>query len=343
MLNPLLDILRHFNYNRKMPKVSAISKNTPDVYRDLVNTIRQEITKTQNELQKQKAVCYWKIGRHIAKHLLNNKGRSGYNERLYPRLSHDLKIDVRTLQQTVSFHRAFPIPSARSELNWTNYRDLLKISDLSARDALFEEVKTKRITTRELQSQIKHIKRQRPQSNVTLEVNKGTLYTYRTDTPVFIKPAKGRSIVDVGFGLLREVPSRIIEGLAAGTVVESRIENEGYVLVESLRTTSDLYTYRAYLDYVIDGDTVVLYVDLGFNTYSRQKLRLRGIDTPEIATPEGKKAKTFVEEKLKKPKIITIKTYRKDKYDRYLADIFVGNKEIFLNQQLLDEKLAVVY
>ncbi len=94
---------------------------------------------------------------------------------------------------------------------------------------------------------------------------------------------------------------------------------------------------------MIDGDTIVFYVDLGFDTYSRQKLRLRGIDTPEIPSPEGKKAKSFVEEKLMRSKIITIKTYRKDKYDRYLADIFVGSKGVFLNQQLLDEKLAAVY
>ena len=74
-----------------------------------------------------------------------------------------------------------------------------------------------------------------------------------------------------------------------------------------------------------------------------EKLRLRGIDTPELKTPEGEKAKVFVQEILKKAKIIMIKTYRKDKYDRYLADIFVGSKKIFLNQKLLDEKLAVGY
>jgi hypothetical protein len=112
-----------------MPKVNALSENAPEVYRNLVNTIRQEITKTRDELQKQKAICYWKIGRHITKHLLNNKGKAGYNERLYSRLGHDLKIDVRTLQQTVSFHKSFPIPTARSQLKWTHYRELLKISD----------------------------------------------------------------------------------------------------------------------------------------------------------------------------------------------------------------------
>ncbi len=325
-----------------MPKAGPLSETTPDIYKDLVNSIKQEITKTSDELQRQKAICYWKIGGHIANHLLNSNGKSGYNERLYARLSQDLKIDERTLQLTVSFYRSFPIPNARTELNWTNYRDLLTITDQNSRDALFEEVKTRRVTTRELQSQIKHIKKQE-QPDVTLEVRKGALYTYRTDSQVFIEPAEGRSLIDVGFGLLKEVPSRMIEGLAPGSIVESRIEKDGPVLVGSDRTANDLYNYRAYLDYVIDGDTVVFYVDLGFSTYSRQKLRLRGIDTPEIPTPEGIEAKTFVEEQFKRSKIITIRSYRKDKYGRYLADVFVGSKEVFLNQELLDERLAVGY
>jgi hypothetical protein len=324
-----------------MPKSNTILEKAPE-YLDLVNSIKQEITKTQDEVQKQKTICYWEIGRHIAKHLLNNEGKTDYGEHLYSRLTLDLKIDERTLQQTVEFHKLFPIPSARSQLNWTNYRDLLKILDQDSRDVLFEKVKNKHVTTRQLQYQIKDLKRQ-GQPAVTLDVTKGTLYTYRTDTQVFIKPAEGRSVIDVGFGLLRELPSREIDDLAPWAVVESRIEKGGFVLVKSQRTISDLYTYRAYLDYVIDGDTVVFYVDLGFRTYSRQKLRLRGIDTPELKTPEGEKAKIFVQEILKKAKIITVKTYRKDKYDRYLADIFVGSKEVFLNQKLLDEKWAVAY
>jgi hypothetical protein len=117
-----------------MPKASALSDNAPVVYRNLVDTIRQEITKTQDKVQKQKAICYWKIGRHIAKHLLNDQGKSGYNKRLYARLGHDLKINERTLLQTVSFYRSFSIPNPGSELSWTNYRDLLKIPDQTSRD-----------------------------------------------------------------------------------------------------------------------------------------------------------------------------------------------------------------
>ena len=184
-----------------MTKANTLSLKAPD-YLNLVNSIKQEITKTQDEIQKQKAICYWKIGRHITKHLLNYDGKTSYGKQLYARLTLDLKIDERTLQRTVKFHKSFPIPAPGSELSWTNYRDLLKISDQDSRDTIFEKVKNEPITARELRAQIKHIKRE-GQPDVTLEVTKGTLYTYRTDAQAFIKPVKGRSVIDVGFGLLR--------------------------------------------------------------------------------------------------------------------------------------------
>lgn len=86
-----------------------------------------------------------------------------------------------------------------------------------------------------------------------------------------------------------------------------------------------------------------------------QKLRLRGIDCPELDTEEGRRAKRFVESRLKGCEFIVVKTYKDttDKYDRYLADIFyaagagdpslVAREGKYLNQELLDEKLACAY
>ncbi len=91
-------------------------------------------------------------------------------------------------------------------------------------------------------------------------------------------------------------------------------------------------------------------IDLGFGNWMRQKLRLRGIDAPEISTQKGQKAKQFVEAVLKDIPFVIIKTHGSDKYDRYLVDIFyivdeknpqvVLEQGIFLNQQLLDLGLA---
>ena len=45
-----------------------------------------------------------------------------------------------------------------------------------------------------------------------------------------------------------------------------------------------MYTYKAKLVRVIDGDTIDAEIDLGFNVLIRQRIRLYGIDTPEART-----------------------------------------------------------
>lgn len=48
-----------------------------------------------------------------------------------------------------------------------------------------------------------------------------------------------------------------------------------------------MWTYRAALVRVIDGDTYELDIDLGFHVTMREHVRLLGIDCPEHGTPEG--------------------------------------------------------
>jgi len=91
-----------------------------------------------------------------------------------------------------------------------------------------------------------------------------------------------------------------------------------------------MYEYRAMLMRVVDGDTVDLSVDLGFRVYTKLRVRLTGIDTPEvrgIERPEGLVAKAYVEAALGKNFAadfgIVIRTNKTGKYGRWLADIFV--------------------
>lgn len=102
-----------------------------------------------------------------------------------------------------------------------------------------------------------------------------------------------------------------------------------------------MYEYKAKIVRVIDGDTLEVDIDLGFKTtLQREKLRLIGIDTPEIRSSNLKEkehgllAKTYVEKLLPVGSEILVKT-EKDKtgkYGRYLARVFVG--ELELNQLL---------
>jgi endonuclease YncB( thermonuclease family) len=114
-----------------------------------------------------------------------------------------------------------------------------------------------------------------------------------------------------------------------------------------------MYQYRATLQRVIDGDTIDVTIDLGFYLTSQMKVRLRGVNTPEIRgpeRPEGLKAKAFVEEKLPPGKQIVLNTYKVGKYGRYIADVFfhessddwreILDSGITLNQLLLEQGLA---
>lgn len=86
-----------------------------------------------------------------------------------------------------------------------------------------------------------------------------------------------------------------------------------------------MYTYKASVVRVVDGDTIYVDVDLGFYLRQMMKLRLKGIDTPEIRgteRPEGLKAKQFVEETLAQCPAVVVKTDKIGKYGRYVAEVW---------------------
>jgi micrococcal nuclease len=109
-----------------------------------------------------------------------------------------------------------------------------------------------------------------------------------------------------------------------------------------------MYTYNATLDRVIDGDTVDLVIDLGFDITIKQTVRLNGINTPELHSTNptekaaAEKAKARLNELLTgQPLIVNTKKDSREKYGRLLAEIFINNTSV--NQQMLTEGLGVAY
>ena len=112
-----------------------------------------------------------------------------------------------------------------------------------------------------------------------------------------------------------------------------------------------MYEYKAKLVRVIDGDTVDCVIDLGFNVRLKERIRLKGIDTPETRTRDleekklGMAAKERVERAFQHSDDFTIITEydKKGKYGRILGTIMLPDRKISLNQMLLDEGHAKVY
>jgi micrococcal nuclease len=89
-----------------------------------------------------------------------------------------------------------------------------------------------------------------------------------------------------------------------------------------------IYIYKASLIRVVDGDTVDLIIDLGFDTSRHERFRLYGIDAPELRTAAGKKAKAWLEDALIPLETIYVQTLqhktkaKRDKYGRFLAVLY---------------------
>ena len=107
-----------------------------------------------------------------------------------------------------------------------------------------------------------------------------------------------------------------------------------------------MYEYKATVTKVYDGDTITVDFDLGFGILIRkQKIRLLGINTPEVRGPEkpqGIISRNALRQRIL-GKVVTIKTSKdkKGKYGRWLGEVFMEEENI--NQWLLKEGYAKAY
>jgi micrococcal nuclease len=99
---------------------------------------------------------------------------------------------------------------------------------------------------------------------------------------------------------------------------------------------------------VIDGDTIEVVIDLGFDISIKEKLRLANIDAPELQTKDKLEKKLAIEAMkylkkwLKSQTQLYIRTSKDDKYGRILGEIF-GDNGICINQLLLENSYAWKY
>jgi len=114
------------------------------------------------------------------------------------------------------------------------------------------------------------------------------------------------------------------------------------------------YEYHAKVINVVDGDTIVVDIDLGFDVVlSNQSVRLLGVDTPESRTSDKTEkvfglaskdyTKSFVENCNKSVIIRTHKSDDSEKFGRLLGEIIDPNTKEVLNESLVADGYAVKY
>ena len=117
------------------------------------------------------------------------------------------------------------------------------------------------------------------------------------------------------------------------------------------------YNFRVTkINRVVDGDTIDVTIDLGFELYKKERVRVAGVDTPEKRTRDkeekelGIDATNWLKDKLnetiKGDEELIIRTELKGgvgKYGRLLGWLYVGDSDISLNEQMITEGYAWSY
>ncbi len=104
-------------------------------------------------------------------------------------------------------------------------------------------------------------------------------------------------------------------------------------------------TYQALVTRVIDGDTVDCSIDLGFEIQFKSRFRLHGINTAETRTTDllekqrGLDAKLILKTMVEN-KPVVLHTFGRDKFGRWLADVFIPDDHQSVNQKLIELGLA---
>ena len=102
------------------------------------------------------------------------------------------------------------------------------------------------------------------------------------------------------------------------------------------------YAYKATIDRIVDGDTVLMDVDLGFLVKVSEKFRLAHINTPEQSDKAGWDAAVdMVKRLIPAGSVVTVLSLGKDKYGRWLAEVYAG--DVYVIGALLDAGVAVLY
>jgi endonuclease YncB( thermonuclease family) len=117
---------------------------------------------------------------------------------------------------------------------------------------------------------------------------------------------------------------------------------------------NDMYEYKVEIDRVVDGDTVDVVIDLGFQIYINERVRLEGIDAPEVRTRDWvEKEKGFVSMEWLQDRFIdaedagvpiilrTTKYDPRGKFGRCIGTLYIN--EVNINEEMLDKGLAEEY
>jgi hypothetical protein len=338
--------LKPYNPNTSS-QMQIVLKNYEKLLSQIQKTIEQTEQNIVKSVNQEKVAMSWQIGKIINEHLVKND-RADYGKKLFEQLEKDTAIAQSILYQMRKFHKAFPA-FPENDLSWSHYRSLASVKNVEVRKLLENQVVKNNLPAEELEREVAKVKKVEAKKIAPkkLKVTRGQLFSYKVTALADAKT----TFVDLGFNMFFELKTL----LKVGEIVESKKLAEKFLLKKSGVKSPQMHTYKAYLERVVDGDTIVVVLDLGFKMQHREILRLAKINAPEAKTNEGRRSAEGLKKILKDAPFLIVKTSKTDIYGRYIADVFfdetgketdlqkIADGGVYLSQLLLERGLVEEY
>jgi len=314
------------------PPTGTVPINLMPDYAALRGAVSEIFERTQREIEALKVRVYWQTGHLIHTYLETHPDE--FAARVLEQLSEDTHVETTLFYRMLKFREAYP-KVATWQLSWSHYRELFGVSDEVKRARLtrlaIEEGWTVRQLRLEIQKRINPKGAQSPGKPSLLEEPPQLEPGQRRVKQLKLLSGKVRCVVDLGFDLYEPLEGK--HSLRANDRVQYDTKQKRWI---KTGTPKALYYYEAQVERVVDGDTLLVHILTSHHQIRREYLRLRGVNAEPLDSPQGSKAKRWLEEQCNvrgQSPYIRIRTHQIDKYARYIADVWVGNT--YLNQGLL--------
>ncbi len=294
---------------------------TRSKYQKLIADIVAFYGKTKREV----ALFYWQAGRWIVEIEQDGASRAQYGSGLLQQVSEDLTrlcgpgFSKRNLERMRRLYLTRQKTTAPSQLTWTQQVELLPIRDEKIRARIEKRVLKDGLGSREIRRLV--------QKETGYEKPAPVLPPLVRPTDLKLGTCRyGEGDGDGTSNVTSPSPSPSVE-LDLGFFVSYPVTREEAATLTI--TDAPSYTYAARIIRVVDGDTLYTRIYLGFGVKVTERVRLRGINTPELGTPEGERAKKFVQNLLPVGSLIVLKSHKctTDPHGRFVEDVFYLGKD----------------
>jgi hypothetical protein len=283
-------------------KPNGISTPTYNsILKDISLIYENAQTEGDGNWNKTNLFAHWKIGERIIEVEQGQKERAAYGDMVLKQLSKDLNrkfgkgFSDRNLRYMRKFYQVYKLKEVKTQLSWSHYRELLLVDDSVVRLKLENQAVQEGWSRDELLKRVKLALAGKSQKSEVKSENEPIkdrlkrplmgLFLYRTLQNFSSDLEPSVPNLDLGFSIRLKVngnyplKSSALEDLSrlkVGSVIESRKKGSSFYF-ESVSSSKEMYTYKAYLERVIDGDTLLVNIDLGFSVFIEQTAKITGI------------------------------------------------------------------